>query len=93
MRNGVPVGRSAGLVGLEATEVTLRGTMRSDDGFVAMLQGPDKKTYIVRVGDRLLDGTVLTISESDIVLLQVSTSPALESRREVRKALRQVEPN
>jgi Tfp pilus assembly protein PilP len=86
--------RPLGLAGLDASEVTLRGTLRSRDGFVAMLQGSDQKTYIVRPGDKLFDGTVSTISQNDLVILQQVNDPlSIEKQREVRKGLRQAEAN
>jgi len=94
-RGGVgTAARPGGLAGLETAEVTLRGTVRSREGFVAILQGADQKTYIVRAGDRLLDGTVRTISQNDMVILQQVNDPlSLEKQREVRKMLRQAEAN
>ena len=86
--------RPSGLAGLGAGEVTLRGTLRSRDGFVAMLQGADQKTYVVRPGDKLFDGTVSSISQNDVVILQQVNDPlSLEKQREVRKGLRQAEAN
>ena len=86
--------RPAGLGGLETAEVTLRGTVRSREGFVGILQGADQKTYIVRAGDKLFDGTVRTISQNDMVILQQVNDPlSLEKQREVRKVLRQAEAN
>jgi Tfp pilus assembly protein PilP len=86
--------RPAGLAGLAADEVTLRGTIRSREGFVGILQGADSKTYVVRAGDRLFDGTVRTISQSDMVIVQQVNDPlSLEKQREVRKMLRQIEAN
>ncbi len=93
-RGGPTGARPAGLAGLETAEVTLRGTVRSREGFVAILQGADQKTYIVRAGDKLLDGTVRTISQNDMVILQQVNDPlSLEKQREVRKVLRQAEAN
>ena len=87
-------GRPAGLSGLGVDEVTLRGTLQSRDGFVAMLQGVDQQTYIVREGDELLDGVVSSISQDDMVILQQVIDPlSLDSQREVRKLLRQAEAN
>jgi Tfp pilus assembly protein PilP len=86
--------RPAGLAGLATGELTLRGTLRSRDGFVAMLEGSDQKTYIVRPGDKLFDGTISSISQNDLVILQQVDDPlSLEKQREVRKGLRQVEAN
>ena len=93
-RGGTVGARPAGLAGLEVAEVTLRGTMRSREGFVAILQGADQKTYIVRAGDKLLDGTVRAISQSDMVFVQQVNDPlSLDKQREVRKVLRQTEAN
>ena len=84
--------RPAGLAGLAVAEVTLRGTVRSREGFVAILQGADRKTYIVRAGDKLFDGTVWTISQDDMVIQRQGDSPLPpDEPREVRKMLRQAE--
>jgi Tfp pilus assembly protein PilP len=86
--------RPAGLAGLGVAEVTLRGTLTSRDGFVAVLLGADQRTYIVRTGDALLDGVVQSISLDDMVILQEVNDPlSLETEREVRKLLRQFEAN
>ena len=93
-RGGTVGARPAGLAGLEVDEVTLRGTVQSRDGFVAMLQGADQKTYIVRAGDELFDGVVRSISQDDMVILQQVSDPlSLASQREVRKVLRPAEAN
>jgi Tfp pilus assembly protein PilP len=84
--------RPSGLGGLGAQEITLRGTVRSREGFVGILQGADQKTYIVRAGDKLLDGTIRTITQNDLVIVQQVNDPlSLEKQREVRKVLRQIE--
>ena len=85
-------GRVAGLGGLGVGEVTLKGTVASREGFVAILQGSDDKTYIVRPGERLLDGTIRSITANAVVMLQQVNDPlSLEKEREVRKVLRQTE--
>jgi Tfp pilus assembly protein PilP len=84
-----PGARGGGLAGLETSEVTLRGTVQSREGYVAMLQGADNRTYIVRVGDRLLDGAVRGINANAIVILQQVNDPlSQETQREVRKTIR-----
>jgi Tfp pilus assembly protein PilP len=84
--------RPSGLGGLGAEEITLRGTVKSREGFVGILQGADQKTYIVRAGDKLFDGTIRTISQNDLVIVQQVNDPlSLEKQREVRKVLRQIE--
>jgi Tfp pilus assembly protein PilP len=82
----------AGLAGLGTSEVSLRGTLASRGAFVGILQGADAKTYIVRAGDRLSDGTIRSISADSMVILQQVNDPlSLEKQREVRKLLRQTE--
>ena len=91
---GTPAARPAGLAGLAVGEATLKGTVRSRDGFVAILQGADQKAYIVRPGDKLFDGTVRAVTQNDVVILQQVNDPlSLEKQREVRKVLRQTEAN
>ena len=97
MRRGSDVGRSSaaglrpvGLAGLETSEVTLKGTIASQGSYVGILQGSDNKTYIVKAGDKLLDGTIRTINPDSMVITQQVTDPlSLEKQREVRKLLRQ----
>jgi len=56
------------------------------------MQGSDNKTYIVRAGDKLLDGTIRTINPDSVVIAQQVTDPlSLVKQREVRKVLRQTE--
>jgi Tfp pilus assembly protein PilP len=84
--------RAAGLAGLNTGEVSLRGTLASQGGYVAMLLGSDEKTYIVREGDRLADGTIRTITGDMMVILQQVKDPlSLQKQREVRKLLRHIE--
>lgn len=91
-RSGATGARPAGLAGLETSEVTLKGTVASQGSYVGILQGSDNKTYIVKAGDKLLDGTIRTINPDSMVITQQVTDPlSLEKQREVRKVLRQTE--
>jgi type IV pilus assembly protein PilP len=82
----------AGLGGLGTSEVSLRGILTSEGAFVGILHGVDSKNYIVRVGDKLSDGTIRTITKDALVILQQVNDPlSLEKEREVRKLLRQTE--
>jgi Tfp pilus assembly protein PilP len=84
--------RASGLAGIGTSEVSLKGTLASHGGYVGILQGLDNKSYIVRVGDKLLDGSVRSISADAMVILQQVNDPlSLEKQREVRKLLRQTE--
>jgi len=83
------VARAAGLAGLSTADVTLRGVLVSQGAYVAMLHGTDEKTYIVRTGDKLADGTIRTItSEMMLIQQQVNDPLSRQKEREVRKMLR-----
>jgi Tfp pilus assembly protein PilP len=84
--------RVAGLAGLETSEVSLRGTLMSQGAYVGIVQGADRKTYIVRPGDKLSDGSIRSITANAMVILQQVNDPlSLEKEHEVRKLLRQTE--
>jgi Tfp pilus assembly protein PilP len=84
--------RPPGLSGLLIGEVTVKGVIRDRTGFMAMLQAPDNKTYTVRVGDKLLDGSVKSINQDKVVFSQDVTDPlSLVKQREVLKPVRQAE--
>jgi Tfp pilus assembly protein PilP len=85
-------GRPAGLVGLSVNEVALRGVVFSGGVYVAVLEAPDNKTYIVRTDDRLYDGSIKEITADAIIFLQEVNDPlSLVTEREVRKGLRDAE--
>lgn len=84
-----PGPRPRGLAGLRAAEVTLRGTVESHGGYVGLLRGADTRTYVVRPGDQLADGTIQAITPDSVVILQQVHDPvSRERQREVRKVLR-----
>jgi Tfp pilus assembly protein PilP len=88
-----PVGRRPdGPAGMTLSEITVRGVMQSRDALVAMIAGPDNKTYIVHQGDRLFDGQIKTITHEGLVVVQrVTDSTATVKQREVQKLLRSLE--
>jgi type IV pilus assembly protein PilP len=84
--------RAGGIAGLGVAEVSLRGTVASQGAFVGIVQGVDSKNYIVRVGDKLSDGTIRSITADSMVISQQVNDPlSLEKQRDVRKLLRQTE--
>jgi Tfp pilus assembly protein PilP len=84
--------RPAGIGGLLIGEVTVKGVLRDRSGFMAMLQAPDNKTYTVRVGDKLMDGSVKSISQDKVIFSQNVNDPlSLVKQREVPKPVRQAE--
>jgi type IV pilus assembly protein PilP len=84
--------RPSGVSGLMIGEVTVKGVLRDKSGFLAMLRAPDNKTYTVRVGDRLLDGSVKSINQDKVIFSQDVNDPlSLVKQREVPKPVRQAE--
>ena len=78
-----------GLPGLSVDEVSVRGVLRSRGAFVAMVQGPDQKTYIVHANDRFLDGTVKRVTPQGLIVVQDVNDPlSLVKQKEIRKSLR-----
>ena len=73
-------------------EISVRGIMQSRGALVAMVQGPDNKTYIVHQGDKLLDGTIKSVTPQGLIVIQEVNDPlSLVKQREVRKLLRSLE--
>ncbi len=82
--------RPSGLPGLLVNEITVKGVLKSPKGgFIALVQAPDNKTYIIRAGDKVMDGTVKAITQDAVVFSQAVNDPlSLVKQREVRKAIR-----
>ena len=85
-RTGV---RPEGVGGVLVDEVVVRGVLHGRGGWVAMLGAPTGRTYTVRAGDRLMDGSVRAITATSVILVKEVNDPlSLEKQREVRKYLR-----
>jgi Tfp pilus assembly protein PilP len=73
-------------------EISVRGVMQSKSSLVAMIKGPDNKTYLIHQGDKLADGVVKTVTPQGLVVLQDISDPlSAQKQREVRKLLRSLE--
>jgi Tfp pilus assembly protein PilP len=87
-----PKPTAAGIAGIRVDEMSVRGIMQSRERLVAMVQGPDNRTYLIHQGDKLSDGVVKSITPQGLVLVQDVNDPrAREKSREVRKPLRSPE--
>jgi hypothetical protein len=82
--------RPAGVPGLLVNEITVKGVLKSPKGgFIALVQAPDGRTYIVHAGDKVMDGTVKAITTDAVVFSQDVNDPlSLVKQREVRKSIR-----
>jgi Tfp pilus assembly protein PilP len=84
--------RGEGPAGMTLAEISVRGVLQSRGSLVAMVQGPDNKTYIVHQGDKLLDGTIKSVTAQGLIVIQEVNDPlSLVKQREVRKLLRTLE--
>jgi Tfp pilus assembly protein PilP len=84
--------RGEGAAGMMVSEISVRGVMESRGSLVAMVQGPDNKTYIVHQGDKFLDGRIKTITPQGLIIIQEVNDPlSLVKQREIRKLLRSLE--
>ncbi len=81
-----------GPAGLTVAEISVRGIVQSRGTLVAMVQGPDKKTFMVHQGDKFVDGTVKTVTPQGLIIVQEVNDPlSLVKQREIRKQLRSIE--
>lgn len=84
--------KGEGPAGFGVGEISVRGIMQSRGALVAMIQGPDNKTYIIHQGDKLADGVVKNVTPQGLVVVQNISDPlSVQKQREVRKLLRSLE--
>jgi hypothetical protein len=81
--------RPEGVPGLLIDEIGLTGIFRTSKGFVAQVVAANqKKSYLLKEGDQLYDGDVVSINRAEIVFKQIVQDPtALKPFREVVKSL------
>ena len=81
--------RPEGIPGLLIDEIDLTGVWRTSRGFVAQVVASNqKKTYLLKEGDQLYDGDVVSINKKEVVFKQIVQDPtALKPFREVVKSL------
>ena len=84
-----PAVRPSGIAGVLISEAVVTGIWKGVGGFIATLRAPDNKTYIVKPGEKLLDGTVKTITQTQVVFSQDVNDPlSLVKQREIPKSVR-----
>ncbi|MBI2212775.1 MAG: hypothetical protein HYU52_03940 [Acidobacteria bacterium] len=80
--------RPPGVPGFLVDEIDLAGVVKTKQGLVAMIKGPDNKGYLVRVGDKVFDGELIRIAQGSIVFRQEVNDPTqIERYKEVVKEL------
>lgn len=87
-----PAGKAAeGIANLTVGEIVLKGVLKSRGTYLAIVQGPNMRTYIVRAKERLVDGVVKEITADSLVIVQDVNDPlSVTKQREVRKTLREL---
>jgi len=87
-----PTGGAKGRAGLQTiavSDITVRGIVKNGPTMIAILEGPDRQSYMARQQDRLLDAVVKSIDAQGVVFVEqmqgVTTSARLS---ELRKTLR-----
>jgi Tfp pilus assembly protein PilP len=84
--------RGEGIPGMLIGEISVRGILQSRGTLIAMVQGPDNRTYMVRQGDKFIDGTVQSVTPEGLVIVQEVNDPlSLVKQRVVKKPLRSLE--
>jgi hypothetical protein len=81
--------RPEGIPGLLIDEIDLKGIWKTGKGYVAQIVATNqKKTYLLKEGDQLYDGDVVSIGHAEVVFKQIVQDPtALKPFREVVKSL------
>jgi Tfp pilus assembly protein PilP len=83
-----PGQRPPGVPGFLIDEIRLQGVVQTPAGLVAIVNGPDNKGYLVRIGQKTYDGEIIRITKNSIVFRQEVNDPTrIERYREVVKEL------
>ena len=80
--------RPPGLAGLSVNELSLQGLVLGGGRYLAVMQAPDRKTYILRGDEQLFDALVKSVSAEGVTFLQTVNDPlSLLKEREVLRTL------
>ena len=81
--------RPDGIPGLMIDEIELTGIFRTSKGYTAQVKPRNQtRSYLLKEGDQLYDGDVVSIQRNEVVFKQIVQDPtALKPFREVVKTL------
>ena len=80
--------RPVGMDGFLIQEVTLRGVVKTKEGYIALLVGPDGKSYFPRLGQRFYDGSITAMDQTSVTFRQEVSDPLAPVKvRDVKKSL------
>ena len=88
-----PADAPAGIRGVRVDDIVVKGIVKDSHGFQALVQASGRRTYIIRSGERLLDGVVRAVTSEAVILSRTSASRRPPtSPQEVVKRLRPTAP-
>lgn len=64
-----------GIAGMLVDELELQGTVRTRQGWIAMMRGADNRSYLVKRGTTIFDGEVTEIGASQVTFRQNVNDP------------------
>lgn len=77
-----------GLASLTLSDVMVTGIVRSGESMMAILQGPDRQSFVAHVQDRIADAIVKTIDARGVTFVDAVELGSGEKPQETRKMLR-----
>lgn len=79
---------SKGLQSFLLTDVHVTGVTRKGTEWMAILQGPDKQSYVAKVKDRIADAVIRRIDAQGVVFVDIQGPGSGARVQETRKPLR-----
>ncbi|MGC8917164.1 MAG: hypothetical protein ACP5NF_09320 [Thermoanaerobaculum sp.] len=80
--------RPPGLPGMGVEEIKLQGIIKLPEGYVALIQGTDNMSYLIKPGTVLYDGTVEKIEPGKVTFkVNIADPRSLKPYREVVRTL------
>jgi hypothetical protein len=85
---GVVKTRPPGMAGFLIQEVALKGIVKDQSGFIAMLAATDGKSYFAKVGQKFYDGEIIAMDVATVTFRQEVTDPLSPVKsRDLKKSL------
>ena len=83
-----PKTRPTGMPGFLIQEIALKGIVKDESGFIAMLAATDGKSYFAKKGQRFYDGVIVDMDMATVTFRQDVTDPLSPVKtRDVKKSL------
>jgi Tfp pilus assembly protein PilP len=80
--------RPPGMQGFLIQELALKGIVKDQTGYIALLLGTDGKSYFARIGQRFYDGVLVAMDAASATFRQEVTDPLSPVKtRDVKKSL------